>query len=210
MSMSLLPEHFRDDHHLDYVQCPADEKLCGQNVPWHKFLQHIVTHHGRLPCEFCSRICMVNEMHNHMTKECSASYYHLPKGSNETILSKKQENSPPTQTHVYKPWTNWSLEKIRKLRQQRSSTKCPQCQKMVHNIARHVRKWHMKKVPCEVCSDLVSQNLMENHLKTHENEVYPVLKLDSSNDENLEQTRDAVSPTMKVFDEFGETNIDKT
>jgi len=85
MSMSLLPDHLRDDHHLEYIQCPADKDLCGQVVPWHKILQHIVTHHGRLPCEFCSRVCMVNEMHNHMTKECSASYYHLPKGSNETI-----------------------------------------------------------------------------------------------------------------------------
>jgi len=70
----------------------------------------------------------------------------------------------------------------------------------------------MAKVSCEVCSKQVSQSLMENHLKTHENEVYPVLKLDSSNDEVMEQNPDEAAPpaSMKVFDEFVKTNIDKT
>jgi hypothetical protein len=41
MSMSLLPNHLREEHFLDHVQCPADENLCGKILPLQTLLQHI-------------------------------------------------------------------------------------------------------------------------------------------------------------------------
>ena len=41
MSMSLLPNHLREEHFLDHVQCPADENLCGKIIPLQTLLQHI-------------------------------------------------------------------------------------------------------------------------------------------------------------------------
>ena len=41
MSMSLLPNHLREEHFLDHIQCPADENLCGEIIPLQTLLQHI-------------------------------------------------------------------------------------------------------------------------------------------------------------------------
>jgi hypothetical protein len=56
LAMTLLPAHLHEKHGVEYIQCPADPTICEETVPWHKLEKHIVTKHGRVPCEFCFEI----------------------------------------------------------------------------------------------------------------------------------------------------------
>ena len=55
------------------VKCPADSKLCGQVLPYHKLLKHLVQSHGHLPCEYCGAVLLVTEVQSHLTKFCCLS-----------------------------------------------------------------------------------------------------------------------------------------
>ena len=55
------------------VKCPADSNLCGQEVPYHKLLKHLVQNHGHLPCEYCGTVLLVTEVQNHLKKNCCLS-----------------------------------------------------------------------------------------------------------------------------------------
>jgi hypothetical protein len=71
-----------------------------------------VTNHGRLPCEFCSGVFKVNELHSHMTETCSDSYF-----KRIDIMPTRQENPFPTvqNNQIYKSLTKLSKEKLKQL-----------------------------------------------------------------------------------------------
>ena len=71
-----------------------------------------VTNHGRLPCEFCSGVFKVNELHSHMTETCSDSYF-----KRIDIMPTRQENPFPNvqNNQIYKSLTNLSKEKLKQL-----------------------------------------------------------------------------------------------
>jgi hypothetical protein len=73
-----------------------------------------VTNHGRLPCEFCSGVYKVNELHTHMTETCSDSYF-----KRIEIMPTRQENPFPNaqNNQIYKSLTNLSKEKLEQLRE---------------------------------------------------------------------------------------------
>ena len=73
-----------------------------------------VTNHGRLPCEFCSGVFKVNELHSHMTETCSDSYF-----KRMEIMPTRQENPFPNvqNNQIYKSLTNLSKEKLEQLRE---------------------------------------------------------------------------------------------
>ena len=62
--------------------------LCNENLPVHELIKHLVTSHGRLPCEFCGVVLLVTQLHSHMTKFCSLSYYLKSKSDSESMLAK--------------------------------------------------------------------------------------------------------------------------
>ena len=71
-----------------------------------------MTNHGRLPCEFCSGVFKVNELHSHMTETCSDSYF-----KRIDIMPTRQENPFPNvqNNQIYKSLTNLSKEKLKQL-----------------------------------------------------------------------------------------------
>ena len=74
----------------------------------------LVTNHGRLPCEFCSGVYKVNELHTHMTENCSDSYF-----KRIEIMPTRQENPIPNaqNNQIYKSLTNLSKEKLEQFRE---------------------------------------------------------------------------------------------
>ena len=86
------------------IKCPADLDLCNENLPVHELIKHLVTTHGRLPCEFCGIVLLVTELYNHMTKFCSLSYYLKSKSNSESMLAKPniRTKSLPYNSTVYR------------------------------------------------------------------------------------------------------------
>ena len=89
-----------------------------------------VTNHGRLPCEFCSGVFKVNELHTHMTETCSDSYF-----KRMEIMPTRQENPFPNvqNNQIYKSLTNLSKEKLKQLRERSRNRQKKNHQKTCEN-----------------------------------------------------------------------------
>lgn len=105
MALTMIEEHIKTEHNLEVIKCPANPELCNEVLPWHELVKHLISNHGRVPCEFCSLVLLVPEMYDHLTKNCRSSHFLKSKSNNESMSlnsRKRKKKSVGFNSSLYK------------------------------------------------------------------------------------------------------------